>query len=94
MTPLQELADAVGIELTRPAAGGSSTPVPDETLLVLCRALGSDVARPEDALEALALASCRSHRIGDRARDRRLGRRAARHSRSTAPPIALPTRSR
>ena len=54
MTPLQELAGALGIELTRPAAGGSSAPVPDETLLVLCRALGSDVARPEDALEALA----------------------------------------
>ena len=28
--------------------------MPDETLLALCRALGSDVARPEDALEALA----------------------------------------
>ncbi|MGH8977774.1 MAG: 4-alpha-glucanotransferase [Acidimicrobiia bacterium] len=54
MTPLHELADALGIELLRPSAGGSFGAVPDETLLRLCRALGAAIERPADATDALA----------------------------------------
>ena len=54
MTPLQELADAFGIELTRPTADGSFAAVPDETLVALCRALGATLRRPEDADAELA----------------------------------------
>jgi 4-alpha-glucanotransferase len=54
MTPLQELADAFGIELTRPTADGSFAAVPDETLVALCRALGASLRHPDDASAELA----------------------------------------
>jgi 4-alpha-glucanotransferase len=53
MTPLHALAGALGIEPLRPSAAGEPGAVPDYTLLALCRALGADVHRPEDAAAAL-----------------------------------------
>jgi 4-alpha-glucanotransferase len=50
---LHALAGALGIEPARPTGTGDWVPVPDETLLALCRALGADVVRAGDAPGAL-----------------------------------------
>ena len=84
MTPLQELADAFGIELTRPTADGSFAAVPDETLVALVSRVGRDAASTRGRRRRTRPSARRARHGRDRARRRSRGTTPAPSSRCTA----------
>jgi 4-alpha-glucanotransferase len=53
MTPLHELATELGVELAWRGVDGRTHVVGDDTVRAICRELGADVSRVEDARDAL-----------------------------------------